>query len=87
MEDQFLPHAATTHDVVEMGMGMEQILGFQTQFGEATDDVIHITARIDNKCFARLRTSDDRAVTAQRTDRKAFLNQTHSNISLTELSS
>ena len=62
-------------DMIEMPMGVDNIFYFQCIIGQGTQDTVRISSRIDDDSFFGFRTSTNKTVRHQRTDRQFFNNQ------------
>ena len=61
--------------MVNVGVGDENLLELETEFGQAAMDAADLVAGIDNNSLSRLRIAKDGAVALQRADGEGFQNE------------
>jgi hypothetical protein len=69
-----LLEAVGSGDVVDVGMGDDDLLDGECVFGEEGEDAKNFVARVDDDCFVRGLVAKDGAVALKRADRKYLVN-------------
>ena len=70
-------HLARGHEVIEVGVGVDELHRFQTVARERLENAGRLVTGIDDQGFGGIRAGDDGAVAAEQADREAPSDQRH----------